>query len=206
MKHLVKIPYLFLLCLSLPFIACETAPKNTLTGQLIDKETHNPVSEGTIILCWINHLETATPIPKLSAKTDTNGQFILSDIPSGKYVIMYHPTTSPMPSQNNLANLMLPINLESLLKIFRYGTGNFAPDEKRNMATALKTIEHLEGGFTLQKGSGFEYDNKGHLIDGKGAIIFKKYELILNYENAKVTSVKIPAMGTTNITIEAWDL
>ena len=52
-------------------------PKNSFNGLVTDKQTGNPLAGASIYLHEV----------KMGAVTDANGKFLITDIPSGKYLL-----------------------------------------------------------------------------------------------------------------------
>ncbi|HLF67287.1 MAG TPA: carboxypeptidase-like regulatory domain-containing protein, partial [Gammaproteobacteria bacterium] len=77
-------------------------PSPWIEGFLINKETNQPLGNARLVLCQQQDESTCIVKVNLTALTNADGQFKITDVPNGKYAMLYNASgNSFQPDLNN---------------------------------------------------------------------------------------------------------
>jgi hypothetical protein len=76
-------------------------PAPGIEGSLINKETNQPLGNARLVLCQQQDESSCTVKVDLTALTDADGQFKITDVPNGKYAILYNASGNSFQSDLN---------------------------------------------------------------------------------------------------------
>jgi len=71
------------------------APRATIQGQLIKRESGEPMSQTSILLGEMKSARECTLYSDLMTTTDEKGNFVLRNVPNGYYTVVYSQTKKP---------------------------------------------------------------------------------------------------------------
>ncbi|MEE9324611.1 MAG: hypothetical protein V3U90_03540 [Dehalococcoidia bacterium] len=165
-----------------------TVDFGAVKGKLIGADSQRPLSGAAIILCLFTDERECTLQASLIATADESGEFQLSDVPPGSYVVLYDPSGGAKAGWEEIDGLKIKYGFTDV------GLGG----------VTREFIDSFGGGsITIQEGTGWTYSD-GELVAMDGSYVSEKYGLTMDFHMEEPVTIEARRGETTEFELRAW--
>ena len=164
-----------------------TAPSlGQVQGTLVAVETGQPLAGAAVILCRVTEETEGILQASLSCSTESDGDFELSNVPPGKYVVLYDPSGEGKDGWTQIDQLEIDYS-------FQAGTCEISNE----------FYQSFFGGVSVTYHQGFTCTSEDGVIVFNGALTSQAYNLTMEFhDSSKPVMLEVEAGETTEEVIE----
>lgn len=157
----------------------------TLEGNIVGSESQQPLSNAAIVLCSVTAEDICYLKSDLSTTSSEDGNFLLSRIPSGSYIVFYDSSGKASRDWQKMDGKQMIL---------------------KPCAARAKFLSTFGGGgrVLIKKGTRFVKRNGSMMVDG--SFVSEEFGLTSDFHRSQPIRIEIQPGETTKLEIKAWGL